>query len=241
MMATSAPPLRRLRGVLSSLLVAGFLVTGLAGAAQAADGYRYWNYFHLQGRSWAFSQVGAGDYQPKDGGVEAYRFGTSASPDGLPPRADLSTVNFDAICGADEADADQKRVAVVLDYGTEADADGATPPAPRAECAVVAAGADGQQVIQAVADVRVEKGLTCALDGYPAAGCGEPVPDAKAATEEQAVAFELPAADPGSSQSQAASEEDSDSGLLWPLLGVAVVVVVIAGGALALTRRNRTS
>ena len=255
-MATSlhrSPLLRLLRrslgilsALLSALLVAGFIVTGFAGTAHAEDGYRYWNYFHLQGNTWEFSQVGPGGYkQLKDGDVEAYRFGTSASSDtnGIPPRADLSEVSFDSICADDEA-AGEKRVAVVLDYGTEADADGTTPPAPRAECAVVNAKANGQQVLEDVADVRSEDGLTCALDGYPVKGCGGPVTDVKT-TDEQPVAFDLPGSDTGSDtgsdDTSPAASEESDNGLLWPLVGVAVLVVVIAGAGLALSRRNKTA
>ena len=238
-------PLRRLLGLLSTLLVAGFLVTGFAGTAHAEEGYRYWNYFHLENSEWAFSQVGPAGYQPEDGAVEAYRFGASGSSDtdGIPPRADLSEVNFETICTDQEAAADQKRVAVIVDYGTEADAEGSTPPAPRADCAVVPAEANGQQVLDAVAEVRSEDGLTCALDGYPAQGCGVPVPDV-AAAEEQPVAFELPSTDTpaevGADEAgQPASEETSD--LLWPLIGVGLVVVVIASAALALSRRNRSA
>ena len=234
-----AVSVRRTLGVLASLLFAAFVVTGTAGTAHAADGFRYWNYFHLEDGSWAFSQVGAGDYNPKDGAVEGYRFGTSLTADGIPPRADLAEVNFDTVCEGTDAAAGEKRVAVVIDYGTEADADGTTPPDPRAECAVVADDANGQQVISSVADVRAEKGLTCALDGYPVKGCGEPV-TAEAPGPEQPVAFALPAAADSDrdAASDAAADEDSDNGLLWPLVGVGAVVVVIAAGGFALSRRN---
>jgi hypothetical protein len=241
----SAVPLRRLLGTLASLLFAAFVVTGSAGTAHAADGFRYWNYFHLENGSWAFSTVGAGDYDPKDGAVEGYRFGSSFTAEGIPPRADLAEVNFDTVCDGTEAAAGEKRVAVVIDYGTEDDADGTTPPQPRAECAVVAADANGQQVISSVADVRAEKGLTCALDGYPVQGCGEPV-SAEPPTAEQPVTFTLPeAADAGDAgadaDTQDAAAADDDNDLLWPLVGVGAVVVVIAAGGLALSRRNSSA
>lgn len=237
--------LRRVVGALLAVLVApaaALALVGLGSPAQAADGYRYWNYFHLQDGSWAFSQVGPGDYQPKDGAVEGYRFGTSTTADGIAPRADLDQVTFDAVCGAADATADQKRVAVLIDYGTAADADGATPPAPRADCAVVAADATGQQALAAVADVRASKGLTCALDGYPAAGCGEPVADAPKPAPEQQVAFELPAEDTAAGGTEAsAGHADTDSGLAWPLVAAGAVVVLVAGGGVALARRNKAA
>lgn len=241
-MATSTPrsPLRRLLGVLSSVLVAGFLVAGFAGTAHAVDGYRYWNYFHLKADTWAFSQVGASDYQPKDGDVEGYRFATSTTAKGVAPRADLSEVNFGTICASAQAVAGQKRVAVVVDYGTEADADGTTPPAPLGECAVVQPNANGQDVLQVVADVRVEKGLTCALDGYPAKGCGDAVPDAPPPATEQTVAFDLPNDDSASTDSGVPSGGD-DSTVWGPLLGICIAAIGIAGVGLSLGHRKRTA
>lgn len=249
---------RRLLAAAGSLLLSTIaalvFVTGVAGTAHAADGFRYWNYFHLKGDAWAFSQVGAGQYQPKDGAVEGYRFGTSTTADGLPPRADLSQVNFDTVCDGTEAAAGQKRVAVVIDYGTAADADDSTPPDPRADCAVVDANATGQQVLTAVADVRADNGLTCALDGYPARGCGDPVANAKEPKNEQAVAFALPNATSdtsgsagndtsgnGATDATDAGSTDEGSDLVLPLVGIGVLVVVIAGAALALNRRNKTA
>ena len=234
--------LRRSVGVLLALLFAVLALGISAGAANAADGYRYWNYFHLKDNAWAFSQVGPADYDAKDGAVEGYRFGTSATADGIPPRADLAKVSFDTVCGNTKPAAGKKRVAVVIDYGTTADATRATPPAPRAVCAVVATNANGSQVLQNVADARIEKGLTCGIDGYPASGCGDPVANAKPAGNEPAVAFDLPQADtPTTPTTKAATEAQDDNSLNWPLVGVGVVVLLIAGGGLALSRRNGTA
>lgn len=225
--------------MLSALLTAGFIVIGSAGTAHAEDGYRYWNYFHLENDSWAFSQEGSSQYKPEDGAVEGYRFGTTTSSDtdGLPPRADLAEVNFESTCGDEEAATGEKRVGVVIDYGTTADAGDTTPPDPVAECAVVDAKANGLQVLQSVADLRIEKSFSCAIDGYPVKGCGDPVADAKDATDEQPVTFELP----DSANADSSTADAGDNGLLWPLLGVGVVVILIAAAALALSRRNKTA
>jgi hypothetical protein len=239
--AARPSPLRRFFGVLAALLVACFTATAmgtaLATPASAADGYRYWNYFHLTDGSWEFSQVGPGDYEPQDGDVEAYRFGTSTTNAGLPPRADLDQVGFDSVCAGEDAGPHRIRVAVLVDYGTEADAEGTTPPAPRSACAVVGDSATGQQVLDAVAEVRSEKGLTCALDGYPVKGCGEAVAGAPTVKDEPTVAFELPGSGDGS-----ADEATEDRGsLLWPLVGAGGLVVLIGGGGLALARRNKAA
>jgi len=230
---------RRLFGAVLPLLLTGLALGGFPSTAHAEEGFRYWNYFHLSQGEWAFSQVGpAGFKELEDGDVEAYRFGATASSDanGISPRADLDEVSFDAICAGTEANDGEKRVGVVLDYGTQADATGETPPAPRGECAVVATDANGQQVLEEVADVRIEDGLTCAIDGYPAKGCGDPVTDVKTA-DEQTVAFEMPSND----SEEAVEEGSADDGLPWPLLGVVLLVAVIGAAALLLGRRNKSA
>ncbi len=220
----STTTLRRSAGVLISMFVAILVVAGFSGTAHAVDGYKFWNYFHATDGAWTFSQEGASAYKPADGTVEGYRFGTTTAndTDGLPPRADLAEVNFETICGNAEAGAGQKRVGVVIDYGTEADA-------------------NGLQVLQAVADVRIENSFSCAIDGYPAQGCGDPVADATDAGDEQPVAFELPAEEAPDATDNAATEvaaEEDGNDLLFPLVLAGVVVIALGAGAFALNRRN---
>lgn len=229
---------RRTVGIVSSLFLAVVAVTGLALPAHAEDGYQYWNYFHLADGAWAFSQVGAADYTPKDGAVEGLRYGTSVGTKGIEPRADLDEVNFDTVCADQQAAAGQKRIAVVLDYGTE-EGNG-TPPDPRAECAVVDQDATTQQVLDEIADLRADSGLVCGLDGYPAKGCGEPVKNAEAPAQEQPVAFTMPGGADTSGTTEAAADEDG-SDVPWGLVGVGAAVVVLGGGGLALSRRNKAA
>lgn len=241
-MATSAPSFRRVVGILLSVLtvglVSGGLVLGSAGTAYAEDGYRFWNYSHLNGDTFEFAKAGPADFTPKDGDVEGWRYGTSTVSQGIFPRADLGEVDFDAVCGGTEAAADEKRVAVLVDYGTEAEADGAELPAPQAECAVVAGDANGQQVLESVVDVRSEKGLICALDGYPVEGCGAAVSDAQVATDEKPVAFQLPDAGTADDTEAAAADSD-DSPVGWPLALVIFLVLGLAAVGIPLYRRNR--
>jgi hypothetical protein len=207
--------------------------------AHAEDGYRYWNYSHLEGDAFAFAQTGPGDFTPEDGAVEGWRFGTSTVSQGIFPRIDRDEVTFDSVCAEAEAADSEKRVAVLIDYGTEADADGAEVPEPRAECAVVPADATGQQVLGSVADVRTEKRMICALDGYPASGCGTPVADARVPAQEDAVAFALPAEAAAEEDGAAAAVEDSSNTLA--LVGVGVVVLALLAAAIPLYRRNRAA
>jgi hypothetical protein len=227
------PALAALIAVLASV----FLVAGTAGSASAEDGYRYWNYSHLEGDTFAFAQTGPGDTTPKDGTVEGWRYGTSTTSQGVFPRADLTRVDFDTVCEGAEAADGQKRVAVLIDFGTEADADGAEIPDPRGECAVVPNGATGQQVLESVVDIRAEKGMICALDGYPAQGCGDPVGDAQVSADEQTVAFTLPAS--ADDTEPVADSTEDEGGLNWVLIGALALVVVLAAVAVPLYRRNR--
>jgi hypothetical protein len=237
---------RRLAGTLLALLlpVLSVLSVAAAGPANAADGFKYWNYFHVQGGTYAFAQTGPADFTPKDGTVEAYRYGLSSTAKGLSPRTEPTTYSFDDLCAGTEAQSGEKRVGVLIDFGTETDAaDGETPPDPRGDCAVVPTNANGQQVLDAVADVRVQDGLVCGVDGYPAQGCSVTVKDPPAAQAEQTVDFTLPqAADDTSAASNSSDESSSDDGgVPWTLVLVAVGVVVIAAAALVLSRRNRAT
>jgi hypothetical protein len=238
---TPLHPSRALAALAVALGVVALSV-GTAGSASAEDGYRYWNYSHLEGDSFAFAQTGPGEHNPKDGDVEGWRYGTSTVSQGIFPRADLDEVSFDSVCGETEAAAGEKRVAVVVDYGTEADAgeDGGTEvPEPRAACAVVPEAASGQQVLDAVADVRGKQAMICAVDGYPASGCGAPVADAQVAADEQPVAFEVPSADEPAEQAATSSSADDSGDNTLLLVGIGVVVLVLLGAGIPLYRRGR--
>ena len=79
-------------------------------------------------------------------------------------------MTFDAVCVDTPAVDGQKRVAVIIDFGVEADAEGQEIPAPKAACAQVPTEANGLQVLEAVAEIRTENHggpLLCAIDGYP--------------------------------------------------------------------------
>lgn len=238
---------RRVPGVLLfllTLLSALLVVGGTAGPAQAADGFKYWNYFHVENGKYVFAQTGPADYQPKDGSVEAYRYGLSSTADGIQPRTEATTYSADDICKGVVAKQGQKLVGVLLDYGTAEDAgSGETPPEPRAACAAVPTKANGQQVLDAVADVRVENQLTCGIDGYPVKGCSVTVKNPPAAAAQDSVSFTLPksASEKSAAGTTQAAEQTDDSGFPWTLVVVVVVVLVLAGAGLAVARRGRNA
>ena len=237
--------LRTLLALVVPVLAATGLVLTTSVPAHAEDGYRYWNYAHLQGQEWTFADTGPGDFTPEDGAVEGWRYGTSTVSQGIFPRADLSEVSFDTVCADAEAADGEKRVAVLVDFGTEADAEGADVPEPIAECAVVPTDANGSQVLESVVDVRQADGMTCALDGYPANGCGDPVKNAEVSADEEPVSFTLPASadtEPAAAESDdTAAAEADESGFPWTLVAVLVVAAVLAALAIPMYRRKQSA
>jgi hypothetical protein len=234
---------RTVRLVLS--LLAGLLLAGtVATTAQAEDGYRFWGYYQWSNGQWAFSQKGADAYVPADGGVEGWRFAVG----GAKPRVPRAAGDFDAICGKTPAETGKKRVAVIVDPGTPEDAvAGETPGPATGTCVVTDPKSNGAKILAAVAPVRIEKGLTCGIDGYPAKGCGDPVKNIKVPATETPVTLQVgnpvgstatPSATASSSPAASSSSSD-DGGTPWAgIIIAAVVVVLLAGGGVFLSRRR---
>ncbi|TRV82015.1 hypothetical protein FKN01_01675 [Streptomyces sp. 130] len=160
----------------AALLAVGAVLAVLgAGTAQAA-GYRYWSFWEGSANGWSYATQGPSLVRPEDGSVQGFRFSVSAdSQDASKPRR---APDFAKICADTPAKDGSKRVAVVIDPGTAADApDGETPPAPRTACARVAEDASGAEALAAVAEpLRYDaSAMLCAISGYPATGCGEQV------------------------------------------------------------------
>ncbi|ANP54745.1 hypothetical protein J2Z21_001615 [Streptomyces griseochromogenes] len=157
----------------AALLVAAFVL--VAGAAQAqAAAYRYWSFWERDGGRWTYATEGPSTARPDDGAVQGFRFAVSEdSADASRPRG---TADFATICAGTPAKPGTKRVALVIDPGTEADApSGETPPTRRTACARVAPDATTAEALAKVADpLRYDtNALLCAISGYPRKGCGE--------------------------------------------------------------------
>ncbi|WP_369688990.1 SCO2322 family protein [Streptomyces sp. Wb2n-11] len=159
------------------LLGAALAVPAGAGAAQATTGYRYWSFWESDGGEWTYASQGPATARPADGDVIGFRFSVSEnSQDSAKPRH--AADGFDAICGRTPAGDGTKRIAVVIDPGTAADApDGEQPPAQRSVCARTAADATAADALASVAKpLRYDStALLCAISGYPKTGCGEQV------------------------------------------------------------------
>ncbi|MET4922698.1 SCO2322 family protein [Streptomyces sp. PSRA5] len=224
-----------------SLVAVLFAFTGAltvpgTGTAHAA-GYRYWSFWESDGSAWTYATQGPALARPADGAVNGFRFAVSAdSQDAAKPR---ETPDFAAVCGSTPAKSGGKRVAVVVDPGTAADApDGEKPPAPRAACARVGAEATSADALAAVAKpLRYNsEALLCGITGYPKSGCGEqisgdapaPAPTASRAT--------------GGLQKDDKADETDEAGGDTPSVGIfagAAAVLTLATAAVWQARRRR--
>jgi hypothetical protein len=166
---------RRPLGTAALLLLVGAVLAVLgAGNAQAA-GYRYWSFWEGDGgKGWTYATQGPAAVRPDDGAVQGFRFSVSEdSQDSAQPRR---APDFGAVCADTPAKEGRKRVALVVDPGTAADApDGEKPPALRAACTQVAPDASTAEALASVAkELRYDSSaMLCAISGYPRSGCGE--------------------------------------------------------------------
>lgn len=232
--------MRRTR-IAGAVLLAG-TVTGLAAGPAQAQEYRYWSFWDGKGSSWAYATEGPASQRPADGAVEGFRFtvGADSAGAGKPrPAAD-----FDAICRDTPAKDGRKRIGIVLDFGTAADAPaGERPPAARSECAQVPEDASAGEALAAVArPLRYDaNALLCAIAGYPKAGCAEAVNGSKDGTKGRAKGSASSAApSAGAAQDRADGGGGSgDGGPSAGLLGGAAAVVALGAAAVWQARRRR--
>ncbi|GAA2522853.1 MULTISPECIES: SCO2322 family protein [Streptomyces] len=203
------------------LLLAALLpLSAGAGQAQAA-GYRYWSFWERDGGAWTYATQGPSLVRPSDGDVQGFRFSVSEdSADAAKPRG---TADFATLCAGTPPRDGKKRVALVIDFGTPADApSGETPPAGRTACARVSPDATTAEALASVAGpLRYDAdALLCAIAGYPEKGCGEQV-----AGGEKSVPAEK------------GSKPTDDGPSLGLVAGIAVVVLLGAAAAWQVRRR----
>jgi hypothetical protein len=220
----------RTRSLFFALLAFAVLVLG-AGQAHAA-GYRYWSFWQSSGGTWTYATEGPATARPANGSVNGFRFSVSEnSGDAAQPR---TAPDFEAVCGGTPAKAGTKRIAVVIDPGTSADArEGETAPGSRAECARVAEDATSADALASVAKpLRYNsQALLCAIAGYPESGCGEQVSGDRSTADPK----------PGATAASAASGGGEDDG--GPSVGLfaGMAAVLTLGVAAVLQSRRRRS
>ncbi len=225
---------RLLRAAVILILVtaAGAFVAAPALAAA----YRYWGFFHLDKGAWAFAQKGPAQTIPADGTIDGWRFAVADEASVRNPRA-LPT--FAALCANTAAKAGSKRVGLLIDFGRPADSsDGTAGPAPKATCVAVPEKATSSDVLVAAgATLRIDKALTCGINGWPKIGCGDPVAPvpAAASSPDTAITIAAPAAKAASPAAQSTDEGSNiKPGLI---LGGVVALVGVLG--FAAWRRGR--
>ncbi len=212
---------RRRAAATRVLLLALALLLLVPAQAQAA-GYRYWSFWDRSGDRWVYATQGPSTARPSDGDVQGFRFAVSAdSSDADQPRGAAS---FDAICARTPAKDGTKRVALVIDFGTAADAPSdETPPAARSACARVSPDATTAEALASVAKpLRYDtSAMLCAIAGYPRTGCGEQV------------------SSDGTPTAKGEQQDDDGSGPSVGLIAGGAVVAVLAGAAVWQARRRR--
>jgi hypothetical protein len=249
---------RLVLSLLAGLLLAGTVTVSTAqasstaqtgGTTAAENGYRFWGYYQWAKGQWAFAQKGADQVVPADGAVEGWRYAVG----GAKPRVPRAAGDFETICGATPAETGKKRVALVVDAGTPADSEsGVAPPPATGTCVVTDAKATGAKILAAIAPVRIEKGLTCGIDGYPATGCGTEVKNIKVPATDEPVTLEIgpavgsaasptPAPNPTNAAQPPAADQDDDGAPVTGIVIAAVVVLLLAGGGFVLARRRTQS
>ncbi|MEU1370529.1 SCO2322 family protein [Streptomyces sp. NPDC005803] len=218
------------------LVVLGAVLAVLGSGTAQAAGYRYWSFWEGSGSGWAYATQGPSLVRPADGAVQGFRFAVSAdSEDAAKPR---HSPDFAKICANTPAEGGAKRVALVIDPGTAADAaDGATPPALRTACARVPEDASSAEALASVAKpLRYgSDALLCAISGYPASGCGEQVAGNGDSGQETPADASAPA-----SAGVAVGDDGTDGG--GPSAGVLVgvaAVLLLGIAAVAQARRRR--
>ena len=183
------------RRIITSVGIATIVATvALAPAAHAASAYRYWSYFTSSDGTWTYAMKGPADLVPADGTVEGWRFAVTSDAMATPP-APVQAPDFATLCKDVPAETGKKRVGIVIDAGPVAVAPaGETPLNRSVGCTVVPMDATGMQVLESLDKVRLDKGMVCGIDGYPATECSPTVDIALADLNGDAPPSAMPAA-----------------------------------------------
>lgn len=144
--------------------------------ASASEGYRYWSFWTVTDDAWGYAQLGPASTVVRDGDVQGWRFGISTDDGALAPAPRTNAASaFTDICAGTPQVAESARVALLIDFGTKETAPTVeAPPAARWTCVVVPDQSTGATVLSQVAQVRLENGFVCGIDGFPASECSVP-------------------------------------------------------------------
>lgn len=234
------------RSISAAVLITVLMVGVATPSAVATTTYRYWSYWIVDAGTsseWGYASEGAGTRVPADGSVEGWRFGLAGQVSDIKPSVDP---DFESICAGTERQDDTKRVGIVIDPGTlDESPDGEQPGALVATCVVVDESMTGLAIAQTVADMRVESGFVCGINGYPASECAPLVEvptssrvDDASPTETEEV-DNVEQIDAASGLSDSPDEPPTQQASPGTPLAAALTVSVIAVVGFALRRRSR--
>ncbi len=192
---------------------AAVVIPVLPVTAAHATAFRYWTYWHVTPGSSSWDFAGSGPtYRPSDGAVEGWRFAVSQGTTSAPkPRTDPAKA-YSSVCKEKTPAVGNKLVALVLDYGTAADAPkGEKPPhGVVAKCVEIAKNSDGFDVLrEANVSVRQDAGLICGLNRYPKTECAPAVTPSPSPTAKPSPT--KPPASPSPSRSHSPSAPDQSA------------------------------
>ncbi|MEI8080619.1 MAG: SCO2322 family protein [Actinomycetes bacterium] len=191
----------------------------------------YWTYWSAAANgTWSYVEQGAGATTPPDGTSQGWRYGTGSTP--TYTEAPRTAADFEHACASTPIATGKKRVAVVVDFGTSAEAPaGQTPPAQMISCASVPAAANGLQVLSAVTATRQSPdGMMCGISGYPSQGCVQQLPLST-----------LTATTSAPTDVVNTSGASQPSGSWGPFAFGTIVVAILVASAVVVSRRRSVS
>ena len=239
------------RTIISASVATVVALFVFAPAAHADSAYRYWSYFTSSDGTWTYAMKGPADLVPADGTVDGWRFAVTSDAMATPPNP-TAAPDFATLCKDVPAEAGKKRVGLVIDAGPTAVAPaGETPLNQSVACTVVPVDATGLQVLESLDKVRLDKGLVCGIDGYPATECSPTVDIALAdlngdtptaasaapATSASSDAMSTQAA-PSESSSATPTSTSSGNGSMWITFLIIGLVILVVGFVITRSRRR---
>jgi len=229
------------RTIISASVATVVALFVFAPAAHADSAYRYWSYFTSSDGTWTYALKGPADLVPADGTVDGWRFAVTSDAMATPPNP-TAAPDFATLCKDVPAEAGKKRVGLVIDAGPAAVAPaGETPLNRSVACTVVPVDATGLQVLESLDKVRLDKGLVCGIDGYPATECSPTVdialadlngdtPTAASAAPATSASSDAMSTQAAPSESSSATPTSTSSGngsmrITFLIIGLVILVV----------------
>ncbi|MDP4804655.1 MAG: SCO2322 family protein [Candidatus Nanopelagicales bacterium] len=221
--------------IVLALTVSGLL---LAPGARAESGYRYWTFWVSEGENWRFATEGPATTRTSEGDVFGWRFAITTATATKDAQPSISApAAFAKACADVSAPEGEHRLAIVIDYGSADQApEDEVPPTNRIECVLALDGSTAAQSLSTIANLRVDQGFVCGVDGYPESECAPvvelPVVELPVIESPALESMEL-------AESTLSSEDNSSGGLPISLIAFAITVfVVLMGLAVLLTRKK---